>query len=368
MRLQRAKIERERMKQAAEHAFDYVAPPPPKNIQAIAELALPASTRASSSKTKPEKCADIGGTGGDSKTAERRPSSSADRVPRTSLATRQAVRHMAPAVAAALAKTQTSQSVQMTKRENFGGEERSELEHEEAQQVDRFSFQDSISRREVFSTSSAHLEMEMQQHATQEFTLHSRNVEEPPHIKSHHASSQDDASGVEATLTEEATTKIGETIPVHHHLDSRGEFVRGATNSDGEKQRLITNASQIESRLDHVAANPLEQLVMLLDFNENRYGDDDSDAAHGQGLIGTLPNMEIGGSNSHEEFIGSSNRDNYESGSPLSAQKFLCLHVNPALIDDEPNEQFQVSSDLAVAAKALDSEAQVAVFMFNIIF
>ncbi len=350
------------MKQAAEHAFDYVAPPPPKNIQAIAELALPASTRASSSKTKPEKFLDIGGTGGDSKAAERQPSSSADRVPRTTLATRQAVRHMAPAVAAALAKTQTSQSVQMMKR----GEGHSDLQHEEAQQVDRFSFQDSISRREVFSTSSAHLQMEMQQHAAQEFKVHSSNVDEPPHIKSHHEISQHDASGVEATLAEEAVTQIGETIPVHHHFDSQSEFVRGATNSDGGKQRLKTNTSQIESRLHHVAANPLEQLVMLLDFNENRYGDDDLDAAHSQGLISTLPDMEVGGSNSHEEFMGSSNRDNYESGSPL-APKLLCLHVNPALIDDQPRAQVQVSGHLAVAAKALDSEAQVSC-SFSILF
>ena len=179
MRLQRGKIERERMKQAAEHAFDYVAPPPPKNIQAIAELARPASTRASSSKKKPEKSADIGGMDGDNKTAEMRPSSSAGsnqhRVHRTSFGTRPAVRHMAPAVAAALAKTQTSQSVQMMK-----SEERSELEHEEAQQVDGGSFQDNTSRREVFSTSSVHLQPEMQQHAAQEFKEYSRNTDAPP--------------------------------------------------------------------------------------------------------------------------------------------------------------------------------------------
>ena len=87
--------------------------------------------------------------------------------------------------------------------------------------------------------------------------------------------------------------------------------------------------------MDHVPANPLEQLVMLLNFNENRYGDDDSDAVHSQGLTSTLPNMEVGGSNSHEEFMDSSNRDNYESGSPL-ATKLLCLHVKPALVDDKP--------------------------------
>ena len=49
-----------------------------------------------------------------------------------------------------------------------------------------------------------------------------------------------------------------------------------------------------------------------------------------------LPNMEVGGSNSHEEFMGSSNRDNYERGSPL-APKLFCLHVKPALVQKIQN-------------------------------
>ena len=118
LRLQRAKIERERLKQAAERAFDYTAPPPPKNMQAISQLALPVSSRVINGKstantTPAANIAPAGNPANDGiKTRdELSHDSNQSQLSRGSFgAQHSSHNHMSPAVAAALSKVQSKQS------------------------------------------------------------------------------------------------------------------------------------------------------------------------------------------------------------------------------------------------------------------
>jgi hypothetical protein len=117
MRLQRGKLERERQKHMAEHAFDYTAPPAPRNIQAIAQLALPASSRVLSAKKKAASTSvqqtsrESHRTGGSFRGTPRNFDGIQSHAARPAAAVQPSTyHHMSPAVAAALVKYQRSQS------------------------------------------------------------------------------------------------------------------------------------------------------------------------------------------------------------------------------------------------------------------
>jgi hypothetical protein len=355
MRLQRGKIERERLKQAAEHAFDYTAPPPPKNMQAISELALPASSRVMSSKKKSTKSTRSSNVAQDDKirATDCIDSSNNDnqkRISRASLETHHSLlRHMSPAVAAALAKAQTIQSIPAMPAKLAAGN--NDLEPEVAEEVNAVSSNPSQS---VSSPSSPHLRKNMHQHVEQVIEAHQDLKDQiqasnaAKKIIELHRPSRRDAS-VATAYSSDAIAQLEQIEQIapdtHQYVDAQNDSELkpsiGPQKIEGEKGNLMAETSR--QGMHQVAANPLQQLVMLLNFNDNRYGDNDSDAAHGHCIISTLQNLEIGGSNSHEEFTSNSARENYARSSPeypTSSCLLTCLRLKLPMLEDESSLNF----------------------------
>jgi hypothetical protein len=120
---------------------------------------------------------------------------------------------------------------------------------------------------------------------------------------------------------------------------------------------LVHGDEQYRGGTDQVSANSLRQLALLLDFDDNRYGDIDLDAVHSHSRsrshIIELPNAEIGGSSSTDDFVSSSSSDEITEISLPENSEFRQLRLELPIID-QPNYDligFQFAAD--------DEDAQV---------
>ncbi len=245
---------------------------------------------------------------------------------------------MSPAVAAALAKAQTNQNIQVISEKWAAGN--NELEHEMTKQVNAVC---SNLGKSVSLPSSPDLRKNMNEHDEQIVEAHhdlkeqsQASIAAQTIIESHHSSYEDvstDASHVIPQFEENVEDPL-QCVDPQNGSDLRPISI--SRKHDGEKGDLRAETSHQDLR--QVAVNPLQQLVMLLNFNDNRYGDDDLDAAQGHCLISTLQNMEIGGSNSHDEFTSNSARENCARSSPeypIPSRPLTCLRLEPPILIEE---------------------------------
>jgi len=393
MRLQRGKLERERLKHAAEHAFDYTAPPPPRNIQVISQLALPVSSRSLSSQKHPPKSAatsrDTSKIGFDksgahvhhgSRNFESYPSQVSAPISRTHSSLHS---HMSPAVAAALAKVQAQQSI-LKFPEKVAAED-SELQREPVQQdAHAITFEGSPRHHQLLAAASPHFSSVLPQdlvyqiQAEQDFVEQLQVIEDLSAVHQNkgldHAIMnpriQHEAANIAATIvgTQHEHEQQSSQPDVVQVRQQRADFFEGIVlRSDGKQEashlplrdsgstseifeqqhgnfeRQLQLQSSVHSdrhnhaetggrKVDTVSANCIGQLALLLDFDDNRYGDhDDVDAAHSHGHMIQLPNAEIGGSSSP----GDSNYDNADCGLP-EKNKFRRLRLKLPILD-HPN-------------------------------
>lgn len=227
LRLQRAKIERERLKQAAERAFDYTAPPPPKNMQAISQLALPVSSRVINGKSTAS-TAPAGNMSNDGiKTRdERSHESNQSQLSRGSFgAQHSSHNHMSPAVAAALSKVQSKQSGQKNPAKTSPELLMSVWQDLDAEKAGRVTADNAFGRDEAALASYL----------------------------------QADGNAGKETSTGSPLTDIKEG------------------NQSMAKGKLL-----VDSKKDQMAANSLQQLVTLLNFDDDRYGVESLDAVEAQ--------------------------------------------------------------------------------------
>ena len=355
MRLQRGKLERERQKHIAEHAFDYTAPPAPKNIQAISQLALPTSSRVLSAKNKSATSVQrASGEGQKTSVGFRGAVQNIDgnqRQPARPGAGTQhptqhpAQHHMSPAVAAALAKYQVTQGAlaqavvpATMAKENF--EAAGNLVHQLDEATISSQYWPSPYLSHLPTTVSQYNQGPIQEH--QDLAGQLQPSEAADYMSTLHATNKTLSSHV----VNEATTDIRASF--------EQEIVEPRKEIENEEQNLTTTTSICEDAVDandgkaaQIMANSLQQFVMLLNFDDNRYGDDDVERGASptlQSHIKTLPNAEIGGSSSLEEFASSS-RESLPSGSPKDPKSVAFRLKLPLKDDDATSAIIQLETD-----------------------
>ena len=285
LRLQRAKIERERLKQAAERAFDYTAPPPPKNMQAISQLALPVSSRVINGKstantTPAANIAPAGNPANDGiKTRdERSHESNQSQLSRGSFgAQHSSHNHMSPAVAAALSKVQSKQSSHKNPAKMSPELLMSVWRDLAAEKAGRVTPDNAVGR---------------------------------------------DGSSLASYL--QADGNVGRDTPTGSPLT---EIKEG-------NQSMAKGKLYLDSKKDQMAANSLQQLVTLLNFNDDRYGVEDLDAVQGQSNV--LSAAEPGRGASDKSLVSI---ESTASGSFPGVSSGL-LHSKLLSLDDSPKFYF----------------------------
>jgi hypothetical protein len=356
MRLQRGKLERERQKHVAEHAFDYVAPPAPKNIQAISKLALPASSRVISSQ---KKAADLGHVtlSRESHNTSSRPRSAVRRfddqqpVRLAAAAQPPMQHHMAPAVAAALAKYQVAQNAHAVPVAAAAEDCKSLVDaspHAVAMDPpSHFRFESAASSQII----------QEQDNLPDDRGADSRHQAPEATARASAANDDRDDGARPHHVVEDAARVVDAT---DGFCSQRGmDFVAAQKLSDCEKQvateqqdRSAAVPASTDSKATAVDVNLLQKFVTLLNFEDNRYGDDDADAAPTPAFhspIMMLPNAEIGGSASIEEFFSSSSSSSTSSGDSVhnDDRVFVPLRLKLPLCEDEPTlHNTQVASIL----------------------
>jgi hypothetical protein len=281
LRLQRAKIERERLKQAAERAFDYTAPPPPKNMQAISQLALPVSSRAISGKSTANTApaANIAPAGNLSNDGiktrdERSHESNQSQLFRASFGVQHSSHnHMSPAVAAALSKVQSKQISQKNPAKMSPELLTSVWRDLDSEKAGRVTPDNAVGR---------------------------------------------DGSSLAPYL--QADGNVGRDTPIGSPLT---EIKEG--NQSMAKGQLL-----LDSKSDQMAANSLQQLAMLLIFDDDRYGVEGLDAV--QGNTNVLSAAESGRGASDKSFVSI---ESTASGSFPGVSSRL-LHSTLLSLDDSP--------------------------------
>ena len=422
MRLQRGKIERERMKHAAEHAFDYTAPPPPKNLQVISQLALPVTSRPMNSQKNPPKSAssiardaNTSKIGVDTHKNARYGSRSVEGY--SNQVSGQVFRphnplhsHMSPAVAAALAKVQAQQNLQNLSKTftEKAGAGNSELLWEAVQQnADSITLEAAPRQHQLPAASSPRLPSALPQHIVHQIQAEQDLVEQLRMMEDSNAARQNvllehaivnaQDSRSKYVPSNVATAFMGAQfdqensepyfLPITQHqknvedIGSRPHETQQASDMPlhdspsgsesleqphrhfGRHQHLqlqtlvVHGDDQNRGETDQVSANSLRQLELLLDFDDNRYGDIDLDAVHSHSRsrshIIELPNAEIGGSSSTDDFVSSSSSDEIAEISFPENSEFRLLRLKLPMID-HPNDDF-----IGFQFAADDEDAQV---------
>jgi hypothetical protein len=293
MRLQRGKLEREKLKHAAEHAFDYTAPPPPKNMQAISKLALPASSK--KKFVTPSDLSNIPCSSTNSSVKARCESDlkkSQTRVSGASFVGHISKQHFAsPAVVAALSKIQSlhQNEVPSWQSGSTASADSNQLPVDSPRTLTEKGETSTAASRDLSGDavlkSGDSTRKPSDIFNASDIALHGSVLAQHAHALDHHEIDVQSAS----------------------RLSSQSPF-REIENGIQLNETMKIESSVADNTQNPVTKNSLQQLIILFQLNENRYGLEDNEADGADHLI-TLPNAEIGGSSSHDECTSSSNRD-----------------------------------------------------------